>query len=217
MKKFTEYIKENIGEFHYLDSSDNDFLIERRESLMIHLQDLQEEIAYINKLLNVRKDKKDKEFSLNFPGSIWDLNKEQLDFIFEHHHGTSKSRYDKSLKYFNDLKGVYNNGFWPETEQFSFAITTYDILDEAEENYVSNVDVIKSIKFLGDNLKRYNGYVRFSVMQQFDTYNYYRVEYISESEIVLNNDDRTMTNFNSIDSLLKFIAEDDVSNKDSDY
>jgi hypothetical protein len=86
---------------------------------------------------------------------VYFFNKEQL-VLFEHHHGVGKLKYDISIKYFNQLKGVLDAGFNNLTNQFCFNISTSRWMDydnEFEENLIQMN--IKSIKFLGDNLKEF--------------------------------------------------------------
>jgi hypothetical protein len=104
-------------------------LKEKLKSLKIERDDLNNEILAINNILNSRKDSVIEDFVKTLPESIFDFNKEQLFFLFEHHHGVGKLKYDISIKYFNQLKGVLDAGFNNLTNQFCFNISTSRWMD----------------------------------------------------------------------------------------
>jgi hypothetical protein len=211
MKKYREFIKESLG---LLNSVSDSLLKEKLKSLKIERDDLNNEILAINNILNSRKDSVIEDFVKTLPESIFDFNKEQLVFLFEHHHGVGKLKYDISIKYFNQLKGVLDAGFNNLTNQFCFNISTSRWMDydnEFEEKSDSD-EILKSIKFLGDNLKRVSGKVKFGI--NFTNNNEYAsyINYISDSDIVFDSGYREEAKFSNIKDMIKFIV-----NRDSDY
>jgi hypothetical protein len=151
-----------------LDSLTDDELRERLKWLAIERDELLEEIGNINKLLRSRKENKESIYSKDLPESIFDFNQEQCEWIFEHHHGTTSKHYEIAQKYFSEL-GIYNSGFNPDTKQFYFTISSSSCFNEAEDGFKLNEKVAKSIKFLGNNLKKSDGgFVKFGVSYYYD-------------------------------------------------
>jgi hypothetical protein len=114
-----------------LNSVSDSLLKEKLKSLKIERDDLNNEILAINNILNSRKDSVIEDFVKTLPESIFDFNKEQL-VLFEHHH-VGKLKYDISIKYFNQLKGVLDAGFNNLTNQFCFNISTSRWMDYDNE------------------------------------------------------------------------------------
>lgn len=113
MKKYMQFIKEGKG---LLNSLSDKLLKEKLDSLVLERDDLNNEIMTINSILNSRKDSIIEDFVKDLPESIFDFNKEQLEFIFENHNGVRTIQYKVSSKYFEQLKGVNNNGFNTDTK-----------------------------------------------------------------------------------------------------
>lgn len=211
MKKFTHYINESKDKFG-LRSMDDDFLQDRLESLIIHRDEIQDEIEHINKIIKQRKEISDGKLSENLPQSIFELNKDQLDFIFEHGHGTSKKRYEVSRKYFSQLDGVIDTGSNPQTSQFYFSLSMSMLIDDNAEYDISD-NVIKSIEFLGENLKKNDGYVKFGC-----SFKYSENDYNSSIHFINKNDIKIVSRydeikFKSVKSLLEYLVEEDISQK----
>ncbi len=214
MRKYIEFIKEGKG---LLNSLSDKLLKEKLDSLILERDDLNNEIMTINTILNSRKDSIIEDFVKDLPESIFDFNKEQLEFIFENHNGVRTSQYKASTKYFEQLKGVNNNGFNPDTNQFKFDISTCHWLNDDEDAYEENGDsekILKSIKFLGDNLKRKSGGVEFGISFYYANGYPDRIRYISDTELYyttrFNN-----TKYNNIKDIIKYIVEKDCDEKEN--
>lgn len=139
-----------------------------------------------------------------------------MSFIFKHNHKTDKSRLNISMKYFTqELEGVYPSGFNPRTDQFSFNIVTRSCMDDEEENFQLDPMTVKSIKFLGKNLKKTEeGYIHFGVLCNYDEGGYRKkIHYVSENDIEYGSD-YGMKKFNSIESLLKSVVESDLDERE---
>jgi hypothetical protein len=219
MKKYREFIKESIG---LLNSVSDSLLKEKLISLQLERDDLNNEINTINAILSSRKDSSIEDFIKTLPESIFDFNKEQLFFIFEHHNGVGKLKYDISIKYFNQLKGVLDAGFNKDTNQFYFKIITsrwmnYDN-NEFEEKSDSD-EILKSIKFLGDNLQRVSGKVKFGILSQYINDYSSCLNYTSDSDIIFDFGSRygEEYEFSNIKDMIKFIVSRDKDDDDDDY
>jgi hypothetical protein len=204
LRKFNESIKT-------LDSLSNEDLEERLKWLRIEQQDLQEEILNIHRLLTKRKEEDQSKYSETLPESIFDFNKEQLDWVFEHHHGTTPEHYNIGQRYFTQLKGLHQTGFNPNTNQHYFNISSSYYMNDAEDEFVVKEDGLKSIQFLADNLKRNNGYVEFGVTYAFsDDYN---------DKIQIGDEIKyggySKTKMNSIEKVLESIVDNDLYSKDN--
>jgi hypothetical protein len=214
MKKYIEFIKEGKG---LLNSLSNKLLKEKLDSLVLERDDLNNEIMTINTILNSRKDSITEDFIEDLPESIFDFNKEQLEFIFENHNGVRTIQYKASTKYFEQLKGVSNNGFNPETNQFKFHISTNHWFNYDEDAYHEGTDsenILKSIKFLGDNLKRKSGHVEFGISFYYhDGYNE-KIRYFDDNELYYTTR-FTNIRFDNIKDMIKHIVEKDCDEKEN--
>jgi hypothetical protein len=163
MKKYLEFIKEST----YLNAISTETLESKLEDLQLQMTELQEEMASIRSILEYRKTNSVTEFAKTLPESIFDFNKEQLDFIFEHHEGVNKTQYDLARTYYRQLVGVHDYvipkyrtspRYNRQTNQTTFTIDTSHSFDNDDEDnaedYQENERQIKAIKFLGENLKR---------------------------------------------------------------
>jgi hypothetical protein len=214
MKKYKQFINESI----YWNNLDDEDLLERRDDLILERDELNEQIYLINSILRERQEERSIEKVKKFPKSIFELDKKQLDFIFEHHHGTDSKHYKISNKYFSQLIGVNSSGFNIETKQFHFNIISSYCFNDIEDGFELNEEMVKSIKFLGDNLKseQDNGWVRFGVLYSYYDHGYNdKILYKSEKEIKYGS--YTMYDKNSISDLLKSIVENDLAHKDDIY
>lgn len=212
MKKYKQFIKESI----YWNNLDDEDLLERRADLILERDELNEQIALINSLLRERQEERSSKRIKNFPKNIFELNSEQLDFIFEHHHGTDTKHYEISNKYFSQLVGVHASGFNNKTNQFYFNILPDSCYNDAEDGFHLNEDTVKSIKFLGENLKSENeeGWVRFGVLYRYHDHGYNdKVLYKSENEIKYGS--YIMYDKKSISDLLESIVDNDLLAKDN--
>ena len=230
MKKYLEFIKEST----YLNAISSETLENKLEDLQLQMTELQEEMASIRSILEYRKTNNVTEFAKTLPESLFDFNKEQLDFIFEHHEGVNKTQYDLARTFYQELLGVHNYGYNRVTNQTTFAITTsysFDNDDEdSTESYQENEQQINTIKFLGENLKKvdtntgergeYFGVgdaVKFYVSYYFSTGDLDFVLYVSETELYIGNLYGRKVRYNSISKMLEALVDDDLSHKDTDW
>lgn len=217
MKKFEEYIKESYNGLGTLNDWDDESLRDRLDSTRNALNELKEEIDYINNILVRRKEKKDLSYGDKLPESIFDFNKEQLEFIFEAGNHITSGRYKLSHRYYEQLIGVYAQGYNPDTSETFFQIrgANFDgLMDEDQDNYIEDYECVKSIKFLGDNLKRKEDHVVFSYSPRFsDEYNL-TILYFSANNLQKKRSTYLVEKeFNSIDNMLKYLVEDDIENR----
>lgn len=213
MKKYLEFIKEST----YLNAISSETLETKLEDLQLQMTELQEEMASIRSILEFRKSNDVIELAKTFPESIYDFNKEQLDFIFEHHHGVGKTQFDLARRFYNQFVGVHDFGFNPDTNQTMFAINLVDSFNSEDEDladaYRENDAQIKSIKFLGENLRRVDGSVKFHVSYYFSTQELNYVRYVSETELYVTNLYGRKSRYSSISKMLEYLVEDDLDSK----
>ena len=187
MKKYLEFIKEST----YLNAISSETLENKLEDLQLQMTELQEEMASIRSILEYRKTNNVTEFAKTLPESLFDFNQEQLDFIFEHHEGVNKAQYDLARTFYQELLGVHDYGYNRVTNQTMFAINLNDSFNSEDEDladaYRQNDEHIESIKFLGENLKRVDGSVKFHVSYYFSTQELNYVLYVSD----LSSEERT--------------------------
>jgi hypothetical protein len=229
MKKYLEFIKEST----YLNAISTETLENKLEDLQLQMTELQEEMASIRSILEYRKTNKVTEIAKTLPESLFDFNKEQLDFIFEHHEGVNKAQYDLAREFYIELLGVHDYGYNRVTNQTTFAITTSHSFDnddeDSAESYHENEQQISTIKFLGENLKKTDTNSRergeyFGVGDAVKFYvSYYFVEtsdfvlYVSETELYIANLYGRQTRYNSISKMLEALVDEDLSHKDTGW
>jgi hypothetical protein len=228
MKKYLEFIKEST----YLNAISSETLEAKLEDLQLQMTELQEEMASIRSILEYRKTNNVTEFAKTLPESIFDFNKEQLDFIFEHHQGVNKTQYDLAREFYQELLGVHDYGYNRVTNQTTFAITTSHSFDNDDEDlaegYTENEQQVNTIKFLGENLKKvdtnsrergeYFGVgnaVKFYVSYYFSTVDLDFVLYVSETELYITNLYGKKVRYNSISKMLEELVNEDLSHKDN--
>ena len=205
MKKFLQFIKENSK---FLINLKDEELEDRLKDLFIEKKDIGDEIKSINKILKDRKENLDESYSRNLPESIFDFNKEQLDWIFENNNYITSKHHDISTNYFKQLSGVINGGFIPETSQFRFNIYMTDLL-----GFLKDVNIIKTIKFLGNNLKKNEeGYVKFGILWYHLNDYEAEIKYRNEGEIFYNGN-YFSKKFTSIGDMLEFLIEQDEQSR----
>lgn len=213
MKKYLEFIKEST----YLNAISSETLEVKLEDLQLQMTELQEEMASIRSILEFRKTNDVLKLAKTFPESIYDFNEEQLDFIFEHHHGVGKTQFDLARTFYSQLYGLHDFGFNPDTNQTMFAINLNDSFNSEDEDladaYRENEEQIKSIKFLGENLKRVDGSVKFHVSYYFSTQELNYVLYVSETELYVTNLYGRKSKYDSISKMLEYLVEDDLDSK----
>jgi hypothetical protein len=215
MKKYNQFIKENMN-IDFLHNLDDDELREKLDVMFEEQELLEDQIRFIRSILRERKEKESEEKFGSLPKSIFDLDDDQLNFVFQKNQSEDKVHHDLANRYFIQLDGVYVSGFNKETEQAHFVIVTRYSMDDNEEKFELKTDVVDSIKFLGNKLKRMDGgYVLFGLLYSHDSHNYMKqVHYISENNIIFS--DYGKKKYDSIESLLEYIVEDDLSSKETD-
>lgn len=199
--------------------SDNE-LDDRLKWLRIEQKEIQDEITLITKILIKRKDDNILNMSKDWPKSIYDLNKEQLDYIFVNNNSISTVRHNISDSYLNQLVGINAFGYNQETNQFSFNIRTSDWIDDATNRYKHNVDGIKSIKFLTNHIKPSKTLndgllVEFGVSYEYDDSYNDKIYIYSDNKIVFKKGYSTLT-FKSINDLIIHLVEYDIESSDGD-
>ncbi len=208
--------KYNESKIVTLGSLSDDELKERLKWLRIEQEEVNKEIGDINRLLISRREDIESKYSESLPGSIFDFNKEQLEWIFQHGHGTTQKHYEIAQKYIRELHGVHQTGFNQNTNQFYFTIGSSYCFNDAEDGFELRPDIVKSIKFLGENLKRYDGGVEFGISYYYDDHSYNdKAKYISESEIYYTSGYGRATKKDSIEKLLEDIVDNDLFEKDN--
>jgi len=200
MKKFLQFIKENSK---FLINLSKEELEERLKDLFIEKQDIDNEINSINKILKDRKERSEEDYSKNLPESIFDFSKKQLNWIFENNNSITSKHLNISKDYFNQLSGVMACGFIPETEQFRFEIDMSELTDFDV--------VIKTIKFLGNNLKKNEeGYVKFGILWYHLDNCDGEIKYWSENEIYYKQGRYYTRKFSNIKEMLEYLIEIDT-------
>ena len=94
--------------------------------------------------------------------------------------------------------------------------STHSFNDEDEdlaESYQENERQIKAIKFLGENLKREDGSVKFHVSYYFSTQELNYVLYVSETELYVTNLYGRKSKYNSISKMLEDLVDYDLESK----
>lgn len=210
INKFNESIISTLN-----DLSDDE-LKEKLKWLRIEMKEIQEDVASVNKILTKRKEQKESDYYKFLPKSVFDLDEDEFEWVFKHGHSETKKHYDIAHKYISQLKGLHQVGFNPQTNQFYFSIPTYIFFDELEENYVENKEAIKSIKFLAENLKKVDEYVKFDITYAFDEHRYKDKLIINERKFIIEKNHGALgrKEYNSIEEAIKKLVELDLESKD---
>jgi len=203
LKKYNESIKT-------LDSLSNEELEEKLEWLRVEQKEIQEEILNVNKILTKRKEEEQSKYSKSLPESIFDFNEEQLEWVLEHHHGTTSEHYKIAQKYLSQLKGVFQIGFNQNTNQFYFNISSSYFMNDVEDEFLLKEEGLKSIQFLAENLKKHDDYVEFGVTYAFtEDYN---------DKVQIGDDIKyggySKIKMDSIEKVLEAIVSNDLYSKD---
>lgn len=216
-----KYLKKyNESKITTLESLSDDELKEKLEWLSVEQQEIQEQMVDIRKILTKRKEERQKIYSKDLPKIIYDFNKEQLEWIFEHHHGTTSEHYKIATNYFKQLKGLHNTGFNQNTNQFYFSISCYELFNEAEDGFEYDPEIGKALTFLGENLKKNDGFVEFGITYTFaEGYND-KVIYVKSNDIRYKQgwgsvEMRSGRSYGAPELILQKIAEHDLSEKDN--
>lgn len=183
-------------------------LEDRLEYLRLEHELIQSNIQDVVSILRSRQNDRDQEYIRTLPKSIFDFNKEQLDWIFEHNHSTSTERYNISNNYFNELVGVNTTGFNKNTNQFYFSIVSSRSMNDNEDSYEYKPNIVKTIEFLAKNLKKVGGYVEFGVLYSYSS-DYGDKVLVSDTDIKYGG--YTKRKMKSIEQTLEYIVDDDIS------
>lgn len=208
--------KFNESRISTLNDLSDDELKEKLKWLRIEMKEIQEDITSVNKILTKRKEQKESDYYKSLPKSVFDLDEDEFEWVFKHGHGETPKHYDIAHKYISQLKGLHQTGFNPQTNQFYFTVSLYHFFDELEENYVENKEAIKSIKFLAENLKKVDEYVKFDITYAFDTHRYNDKLIINERKVIIEKNHGAIgrKEYNSIEEAIKKLVELDLESKD---
>ena len=203
LKKYNESSKP------FLNALSDEELEEKLYWLRIELNDISDEIRSVTSILTSRKENKEENYSKDFPKSIYDLNKDQIDFILEYNHSTTSKKYKISMEYLSQLKGILGSGFNKHTNQFNFNISTSHSFNENENEFVLKDDIVKSMKFLVNNLKSYNGYIEFGVLYYYNEQYGDKVRYYSSDNITWGSERYNSNKVNSVEKLIEALTIND--------
>lgn len=206
MKNYLQFIKENRNLWRNFSDED---LQNKYEDLCEQQDEISDQLRFINSIIDERKCSRSEEISKSFPKSIFDMNQEQLDFIFEHNHRTDARHSEISVNYSGQLSGLYPSGFCEETNQFYFRIITNSCFNDNEDGFELDPHVVKSIEFVGNHLKRReDGFVHFGISFTHSDVGY-RDEILYGSENDIRYVHHTERQFNSIEKMLEFLVDHD--------
>jgi hypothetical protein len=208
-----KYLKK-IFESNNFNSMTDDELEEKLTWLRIEYSEIFREISLIVNIQKTRKESSEDELTKDWPDSIWDLDKSQIDWVLEHNNITTSKHYEISHKYLRGLEGVIDSGFNPDTNQYLFKICTDYWMDDSESEYQENEEGIRSIKFLIDNLKRItvNGdsVIKFNVLfMESDDYDY-ALLYYNDSKVVLSSG-YMLNEYKSLEEAIKILVDHDIN------
>jgi uncharacterized protein YlzI (FlbEa/FlbD family) len=218
MKRYFEFINEAF--FANLEDSE---LREKLEELEREKREIEDEILQINLILKERQEQGVINFVKDFPKSIFDLNKEQLNWIFEFE-TTKTMKFDNARNYFSQLDGIMvYTGSKSKTDQYQVRIHSEDFMNQLYVDSTSradgnefelNSDQIESIKFLGDNLKREDS----APIEFFIEYVYWHSSDLPDK--ILYQDENNIyygkKKYNSIEAVLRQIVKMDIENRKED-
>jgi len=213
MKRYLEFIKEAF----YTNLEDSE-LQEKLQELEREKKEIEEEISHINQVLRERQEESVRDFVKDWPKTIFDLNKEQLDWIFEYE-TKNLHKINISKTYFRQLEGVFvltESSRASKTGQYQVRINSEYSMDSDETEFELNSKQIRSIKFIGDNLKREFSTTPIEILIDYVFYHstFLPAQIIYQDE---NNIYYGRKKFNSIEAVLRQIVESDIeSQKDDD-
>lgn len=214
MKKFSDKINETKEDSAIitLNSMDNDLLNERLDYLRMEIKEISDEIQSIVSILKSRSDDSFREKLKTFPESIFDMNKEQLDFILINDNSSTTYQHKERSKYWNQLKGFFQTGSDGEKASFSISMAHF------EERHYGNFQIPdgfeESFALLLDCLKK-DGKTKFSILCQYS--DSYDKKMIIEDDVITLYWDYTPKKYklSDINQVVKYIYEIDM--EDSDY
>lgn len=212
MKSYLQFINEEF--FANLEDSE---LQEKLEELEREKKEIEEEILQINQVLKDRQEESVRDFVKDWPKSIFDLNKEQLDWIFEFE-SKNIHKIKISQTYFRQLEGVFVltiSSRPSKTGQYQVKINSEYSMNVEETEFELNPKQIKSIKFVGDNLKREFSTTPIEILIDYNFYHStflpQQIQYQDENNIYYGR-----KKFNSIEAVVRQIVESDIESQKED-
>lgn len=206
MKRYLEFIKEAF--FANLEDSE---LQEKLQELEREKREIEEEISHINQVLKDRQEESVIDFLKDWPESIFDLNEEQLKWLFQFGRYDDKTlqknfvsdyRNKITKNYFKQLVGVsYPSPIWLDLE--------YSMNDD-QTDFKLNTALINSIKILGN----YSRSIPTRPVTFYINFNYLHKIKLNQS-FTYENDENIYygrTKYNSIESILQDLVRKDIKN-----
>lgn len=206
MKRYLEFIKEAF--FANLEDSE---LQEKLQELEREKREIEEEISHINQVLKDRQEESVIDFLKDWPESIFDLNEEQLKWLFQFGRYDDKTlqknfvsdyRNKISKNYFKQLVGVsYPAPIWLDLEYS---------MNDGQTDFKLNTGLINSIKILGNYSRSIptrpvTFYINFIYLHKIKLNN----------SFIYENDENIYygrTKYNSIESILQDLVRKDIKN-----
>ena len=213
-----KYLKK-IFESNNFNSMTDEELEEKLHWLRTEYSEIFREITQIVGIQKSRKESSEEELTKDWPESIWDLDKFQLNWVLEHGHHTTSKHYEISHKYLGRLEGVIDSGF-ADTNQYKFSICTSYWMNEGETRYQPSEEGMKSLQLLIKNLKKttWNGdsVTRFDILFTIsDNYNT-ALFYYDENKVVIASGRYSKTEYKSLESAIKALVERDLERIDDE-
>lgn len=209
MRKFTDKINESEDKYS-VNSLSDESLKQRLDFLRLELEETQNEIRSIVQIIKSREDARSNDFFKTLPKNIFDLNKEQLEYILHYDHGTNEYRYKESRKYWDQLFGFYQNGTLESQASFCITLSAFEVNDKFQYNDLFE----KSFKLLKDNLIE----CRFSILGNYDDNSYNLFVLVNDDNIEIYDRSNPVKDFliSELEELIKYLYDRDLSYKDDD-
>ncbi len=212
MKNIKNY---KIFESANFNSMSDEELKEKLHWLRIEHKEISEEISKVVGIINDRKEAQEDKLTSGWDKSIFNLNSDQISWVLEHGHHTTSKHYKISHTYLNQLDGVLDSGFSPDTNQYSFYICTSGWKNDRETEYQPNESAIKSVQFLINNLKRVSidgdDVIKFQILFSGDgDKSITSLLYYNDTKIIISIGRWTRTEFNSLEEAIKYVVESDI-------
>jgi hypothetical protein len=206
MKRYLEFIKEAF--FSNLEDYE---LQEKLQELEREKKEIEEEILQINQVLKDRQEESVRDFLKDWPESIFDLNEEQLKWLFQY------GRYDdKTLQknFASDYRNKISNNYFKQLVGVSYPGPIYLELDysmnDGQTDFKLNPELINSIKILGN----YSRSIPTRPVTFYINFNYLHKIKLNNSFIYENDENiyYGRTKYNSIESILQDLVRKDIKN-----
>ncbi len=215
MKKFSVKINESKedNEIITLNSMDNDLLNERLDYLRLEIKEITDEIQSIVSILKSRSDDSFRKSLKDFPENVFNLNKEQLDFILSYDDSTTTYQYKEKGKYWDQFRGFFQSGSKDGKAFFSISlINFYNNNDRFEmpENFKKSFDI------LSEYLKK-DGKTEFAILCSYGS-GYDKKVVVEGDKIILYWNPRTPIEYNSkdLEKMVEYAVEQDNEDHNND-